>query len=205
MDSATPHGNRRKPSTRPETAPARFEAKWIGEPNSGCWLWLGSINGNGYSGFHDGERLVGAHHYSWRLNRGTIPKGMYVCHRCDEPTCVNPDHLFIATPSGNQMDRSRKGRAKGGRPEWQHSEELKASIRNDTRSYQEIAEAHGVSFGTVKKLKSAASRGFGKPRIWKLEGEVARLREAIATSDRHLEGGHLEAARATLRAALDAE
>lgn len=169
-----------KPSTKPETAPARFLAKVIPEPNSGCWLWTGAVTGNGYGGFHDGERMVGPHHYSWRLHCGEIPDGMYVCHRCDTPLCVNPDHLFLGTPKDNQQDRTRKGRAMRTHA-WVHPEELKAKIRADTRTYREIAEAHGVSFMTVKHLKANTSlrnrtlRG----QVRDLENENRLLREAL--------------------------
>src|SRR6476660_2876140 len=92
------------PSTAEETAPRRFAQKVMPEPNSGCWLWTGGLSQNGYGTLHDGVKFAGAHHYSWRLHRGPVLKGMYVCHRCDTPTCVNPDHLFVDTPSANQRD-----------------------------------------------------------------------------------------------------
>ncbi|WP_407529242.1 HNH endonuclease signature motif containing protein [Methylobacterium oryzisoli] len=165
-------------STNPETAPARFDAKWIGEPNSGCWLWTGGVHGNGYGSFHDGERVVGAHHYAYRRHSGPIPKGRYVCHRCDTPTCVNPDHLFIDTPSGNSQDMTRKKR-NGNDHRRVYSDEMKLAIQEDTRPYKDIAEAYGLSLTVIKNLKSREGRGLGRPRIAKLEFENHQLREML--------------------------
>lgn len=209
------------PSTRKETAPARFMAKCIPEPNTGCWLWVGGINGNGYGSMHDGERVVGAHHFSYRLHHGPIAKGLYVCHRCDEPTCVNPDHLFPGTPSDNQQDMVKKRR--GQRVfAWSIPDDLKEKIRSDTRSRREIAEEYGVSVLTVKYIKSRrgtlddqespyeSKRRYMSPkRIEAMKAETERLRqenlwmrqhlEAMIDSDWTLPSSFKNAARAALR------
>jgi hypothetical protein len=94
-------------------------SKSIPEPNSGCWIWLGSGRTYGQTNWHETMPLYGealAHRWSYRAFLGPIPKGMFVCHRCDTPPCVNPDHLFIGTAGDNARDMVRKGRHARQRP-----------------------------------------------------------------------------------------
>ena len=86
----------------------RFERKYIPEPNSGCWLWLGSqCNPRyGYGSFSLNRRNETAHRASWMLLRGPIPAGMEIDHKCKNPYCVNPDHLRVATPAENAATRN---------------------------------------------------------------------------------------------------
>lgn len=80
-------------------------------PESGCWIWLGHWTPWGYGCVNRrGKWITGAHQMFYRLNKGEIPPGMMVCHKCDTPQCVNPDHLFLGTNSQNQKDRMAKGR-----------------------------------------------------------------------------------------------
>ena len=82
-------------------------------PND-CWPWQGGGKKDGYGSFYTGERLDGAHRFSYELNKGPITDGLWVLHKCDNPRCVNPDHLFLGTQTDNMQDCSVKGRAKGG-------------------------------------------------------------------------------------------
>lgn len=84
------------------------------EKTDGCWLWTGGVNWKGYGRLGGGKPgskwRESAHRLSYRLTYGSIPEGMHVCHRCDVPRCVRPDHLFLGTNTDNVRDAIRKGR-----------------------------------------------------------------------------------------------
>ena len=76
----------------------------------GCWQWTGSKDQDGYGRFQtDGKRTTTSR-VAWMLTNGSIPDGMFVCHHCDNPSCVRPDHLFVGTQRDNVRDCIRKGR-----------------------------------------------------------------------------------------------
>ena len=86
------------------------------ENENGCWEWQGSINDSGYgrtSIYESHERCL-SHRLTYMLFIGEIPKGMHICHKCDNPRCCNPDHLFPGTPKDNIRDCVKKGRAAPG-------------------------------------------------------------------------------------------
>lgn len=74
-----------------------------------CWTWTGQTS-NGYGRTTYGDRSEAAHRVSWRLHRGDIPDGSMVLHRCDNPPCVNPNHLYLGDHAQNMRDRSERGR-----------------------------------------------------------------------------------------------
>lgn len=95
---------------------ARFWAKVdkSGGPDA-CWIWTASKVPSGYGSFGVNGRLFGAHRIAWVLENGQIPHdgsyhGMCVCHKCDNPACCNPAHLFLGTNMDNARDREKKGR-----------------------------------------------------------------------------------------------
>jgi hypothetical protein len=155
---------------QPETIAERFEARYIPEPNSGCWLWTGDVEGGGYGQFMLRKIKTGgkwrklrvkAHRLSWELHRGEIPADTEVCHTCDMPPCVNPDHLFLGTHQENMQDRNDKGRlAEGERSPFAKITAADVEeIRVAKGTLAAIGERYGISFQTVWEIR--------KRLIWK--------------------------------------
>ena len=91
---------------------ARFWAKVDRRLSSGCFLWTAALNNMGYGLFRAAGKLQLAHRVSYEIANGPIPTGLLVCHSCDVPNCVNPDHLWVGTHKDNAADMVAKGRGK---------------------------------------------------------------------------------------------
>ena len=140
------------------TAQARLMGKTQRQAN-GCLLFTGYIAPNGYGRLWDGERAGQAHRVSYRIHKGPIPEGLFVCHTCDNPPCVEPSHLFTATQAGNLSDMRAKGRESRG-PD--HSE----AIRNGWTP--ELRKQRGdFTRQRMEDERNAAADAAGVPRDWK--------------------------------------
>lgn len=119
---------------------------------TGCWEWQGSKR-RGYGRMIVGSRTDGtrksmsAHRVSYELENGKIPDGMDVCHKCDNPCCVNPAHLFIGTRQDNIDDRERKGRNNPPKGESNPKAKLTGAMVAEIREKR----LHGFSFGKLAK------------------------------------------------------
>lgn len=75
-----------------------------------CWVWMGYKHPSGYGQFSIKHKSIRAHRFSYIMKHGKIPDDMIICHKCDNPSCVNPDHLFAGTHTDNIIDSIKKGR-----------------------------------------------------------------------------------------------
>lgn len=94
--------------TEEETKRFWLKTRW--NPWNGCLEWTAGKYATGYGKFHVKRVATGAHRVAWTLANGQIPDGLLVCHRCDNPPCLNVDHLFLGTHADNHADMEAKGR-----------------------------------------------------------------------------------------------
>lgn len=128
----------------------------------GCWGWNGNLTTAGYGYMpvtSPGTRqtTIGAHRISYEIHKGPIPEGLFVLHRCDNPPCTNPEHLFLGTPKDNMQDMARKGRSYSA-----HGETSSRSILTNEQAREILlspmpsfllAKKYGVAQETVSGIK----------------------------------------------------
>lgn len=123
-----------------------------------CWLWTGAKNKDGCGRIGTiGGKLEKASRVSYSLKYGNIPSGMFVCHRCDNPRCVRPGHLFLGTPRDNTLDMVAKGRGRWlcgeSSPVSKITERQALAILKGTRTQKTIAKQYGISQAHVSSIK----------------------------------------------------
>lgn len=150
-----------------ESLAARF---WARVDTSGeCWTWTGPTVGRGYgkvSAFGSTQR---AHRVAWILTNGEIPDGVFVCHRCDNPPCIRPDHLFLGDSTDNVRDMGLKGRAATGR--------RNGRVRHPDR--YPVGDNHWM-----RRYPERTPRGERHPRAKFTEQQAKDIRAAYATGAR---------------------
>lgn len=132
-----------------------------------CWVFCGHTSGGGHGHVRIGTgkkgTLIGAHRLAWILINGAIPQGLCVCHRCDNPPCCNPKHLFLATALENFDDMRQKGRARGGslvgttnknsKLTDEQVAEIRTAYQNGTLQ-RELAKQYGVAQTSISYIVS---------------------------------------------------
>lgn len=138
-----------------------WQENYIPEPNSGCWLWLGACNAGGYgmvypAGKEGGQHRI--HRLMYEMHYGPIPDGLGALHRCDNPVCCNPEHIFLGTNLDNGRDRSSKGRNHDQGGEKGPNSKLTAReveyIRASDEKQRVLAEMFGVTQPQISKIKN---------------------------------------------------
>lgn len=136
-----------------------------------CWEWVGSFTDKGYGQFSYRSYSFLAHRFAYYLHFNEDPKGLFVCHRCDNPKCVNPNHLFLGTCKDNHLDMIAKGRkGYGGKPGEKHLlSKIKdcdvpaiRKLREEGLTYDEIGRRFGVTAGPVWRVINGQSRSYIK-------------------------------------------
>lgn len=135
-----------------------------------CWPWIGrSFTGSGYGQIMRGGRRYSTHQYSYLLHYGHLPEGRDICHRCDNPACVNPGHLFAATHLENVLDRERKGR--GNTHKGSHGHFTSKLSDDDVRAIRVLygqgwtQSAIGAQFGVTQIAISLIVRGINRSKV----------------------------------------
>jgi transposase-like protein len=162
----------------------RFAAKFIKGGVDECWLWHGAKQPGGY-GILSGERAakgdtnISAHRFAYEQISGPIPLGKIVLHDCDNPSCVNPTHLFLGTHAENMKDMARKGRAR-----ILTDKNVREVIKlAPLMSQYAIARHFGVSHSTIQQaLKRAAVGDYGGDVASNPEGRYRRLSDQDRTA-----------------------
>lgn len=126
-----------------------------------CWEWTASKLGGGYGGIWDGSKMARAHRVAWTLEIGSIPNNYHVCHHCDNPRCVNVEHLFLGAHQDNIQDAANKGRLACGEAHG-NSRLTEEKVRRARRLYEEggvTFEALGRQLGVSYRAVRRAVRG----------------------------------------------
>lgn len=135
---------------RSKFVPAALWFEYRLDKTGDCWLWTGEKTNKGYGALRIDTKRILAHRYAYQIWNGALEKDMLVCHRCDNPLCCNPRHLFLGTPKDNTMDSITKGRWRFEKLTESQAREIKAS----TLGAKILADKFGVTKGTIRHIRA---------------------------------------------------
>jgi hypothetical protein len=123
------------------------------DDETGCWLWRGGANQNGYGQITVNYKKWTASRYAWLLDSGEDPGEAFVCHTCDTPLCVNPAHLFLGDAQTNSLDAMKKGRLRSGTQRLTPRDVQRIrQLRDKGWGFAEIGEQYGITRGHAKDI-----------------------------------------------------
>lgn len=156
-----------------KTLAERLEQYSIPEPNTGCLLWTGSTLPSGYGQLRWNRKCERASRLSYMLAYGPIPDGVFVCHKCDTPACIEPTHLFLGTQKDNAQDMAKKGRQglhvnpeRAVRGERHHSAKITDATVVDIRRAHS-AGVTGMALSRQYGLSNATISNIVRRRTWR--------------------------------------
>ena len=125
-----------------------------------CWEWAGNKDKDGYGMMRAGKHMLRPHRFSYELHNGKVADGLFVLHSCNNPACVNPNHLRAGTQTDNMQDRIRSGNCPTGEkhPMAKVSDEQVLQILASNCIYKEIAMQFGISISQVQNIKLQRQR-----------------------------------------------
>lgn len=139
---------------------------------NGCWIWFGCVNENDYGVIRAKRKNYLAHRLSFEIFNNCNPEGKFVCHSCDQPLCINPNHLFLGTQTDNMLDAKQKKRMKSGEKHYisklsyKEVEEIRVLLNNKFSQFR-IAELYGVSESNISYISSG--------KTWKNNSKVTHV------------------------------
>lgn len=125
-----------------------------------CWIWVAGLGKDGYGRFKYNGFTYYAHIFSYLIHKGSIEKGLFICHQCDNPKCVNPGHLFLGTAKANNDDKEDKGRGNHAKGEnintckltEKQVLEIREKYSNNKYTFVELAKEYNVKYGAIQRI-----------------------------------------------------
>ena len=144
---------------RPERLKKTLDNRSVIDKNTGCKIWYGTRNLKGYGNFMLGGSKILVHRLVWILYKGDIPPDHDVCHTCDNPSCINIDHLFVGTRKDNMHDASIKGRMSGNSDSsYMFNASIRERIKNESGSATFLATKYKCSPTTIYRIRAGTNQ-----------------------------------------------